>query len=77
MFAAIQSVVLGGLGLMYYPLFAQEPTKSGGTPPAKGREPSFIAEFFKSLDWWIWALVVALIVLIIVLIIVRKKQAED
>ncbi|OAI51384.1 hypothetical protein AYO44_00820 [Planctomycetaceae bacterium SCGC AG-212-F19] len=73
MMTAIQSVIFGGLGLVH-PLFAQEPKSTGARKPS---DDSQIKAFFGSLDWWIWALVVALIVLIVVFVIIRKKGQED
>ncbi len=57
-------------------LLAQDSGKPKPTFP-ENKGDGLIVSFFKSLDWWIWLLVVLLIVLIVVYIKVRKSQSED
>ena len=56
-------------------LLAQEPKDPRAKSTQSGPNP--VSEFFRSLDWWIWALLVLLIVLIVVFIKVRKSQEDD
>lgn len=41
------------------------------------KEPSVIVEFFRSLDWYIWVLVVLLFALVGVFFWVRNRNTEE
>lgn len=57
-------------------LLAQDSGRPKATYP-ENKGDGFIVGFFKSLDWWIWGLLILLVVLIVVFLKVRKSQEDD
>jgi hypothetical protein len=72
---AMLAALLSGLWAVQ-PMLAQQPKDTPKTV-ATQKEPNVVVEFFRSLDWYIWVLLILLFALIGVFFWVRNRSTED